>query len=159
MKNKFTKAEKSWILYDVANSAFTMLISTTIPIYFSSLSESAGISSTHSSGLWATVTAVAVLILAVLSPILGAIADYNGMKKKMFVFFLALGILGLFSLSVTTNWLAFLYLFVVAKLGYSACNVFYDSMITDVSTDDRMDTVSYTHLDVYKRQTLNYLPA
>ena len=78
---KLTKDEKSWILYDVANSAFTMLVSTTIPIFFHSLTEEAGIASVQSTALWGNVTSIAVLILAVLSPILGALADYSGMKK------------------------------------------------------------------------------
>ena len=139
MAEKLTKSEKSWILYDVANSAFTMLVSTTIPIFFHNLTEAAGISATQSTSLWGN---IAVLILAVLSPILGAVADYSGMKKKLFVLFLMLGLAGLFSLSVTTEWKAFLILFVVARVGYSACNVFYDSMLTDVTTDEKMDMVS-----------------
>ncbi|MGI5856985.1 MAG: MFS transporter [Candidatus Merdivicinus sp.] len=139
---KLTKDEKSWILYDVANSAFTMLVSTTIPIFFHSLTEEAGIASVQSTALWGNVTSIAVLILAVLSPILGALADYSGMKKKLFLLFLLLGLAGLFSLSVTTEWTAFLCLFVVARVGYSACNVFYDSMLTDVTTDGKMDMVS-----------------
>lgn len=139
---KLTKTEKSWILYDVANSAFTMLVSTTIPIFFHSLTEQAGISSVQSSALWGNVTSIAILILAILSPILGAIADYSGMKKKLFVLFLMIGLVGLFALSVTSQWAAFLCLFVVARVGYSACNVFYDSMLTDVTTDEKMDMVS-----------------
>ncbi|MEG1875691.1 MAG: MFS transporter, partial [Angelakisella sp.] len=140
--NKLTRQEKSWILYDVANSAFILLVSTTIPIFFRSLAEADGVSPEHASALWGTVTAVAVLILAVLSPILGAIADYRNMKKKMFLGFLLLGILGAVGLTITSDWMAFMYIFVVARVGYSAANVFYDSMLTDVTTDDRMDMVS-----------------
>ncbi|MBQ8144848.1 MAG: MFS transporter [Butyricicoccus sp.] len=142
MKTKLTRAEKSWILYDVGNSAFTMLVATTIPILFKGLTESAGIDTVYASGLWSTVTAVAVLILALLSPVLGALADYAGMKKKMFVGALIVGLLGLAGLSVTGSWIAYLVFFVVARLGYSACNVFYDAMLTDVTTDERMDSVS-----------------
>lgn len=142
MKTKLTRAEKSWILYDVGNSAFTMLVATTIPILFKGLTESAGIDTVFASGLWSTVTAVAVLILALLSPVLGALADYAGMKKKMFVGALIVGLLGLAGLSVTGSWIAYLVFFVVARLGYSACNVFYDAMLTDVTTDERMDSVS-----------------
>lgn len=142
MSNKLTRTEKSWIMYDVANSAFTLLVSTTIPIFFRSLAEGAGISPEHASALWGSVTAIAVLILAVLSPILGAFADYKGMKKKMFGIFLVLGILGAVGLTITSDWMAFLYIFVVARIGYSAANIFYDSMLTDVTTDDRMDMVS-----------------
>ena len=141
-KMKLTKTEKSWILYDVANSAFILLVSTTIPIFFRSLAEGAGVSPAHATGLWSAVTAAAVLILAVLSPILGAIADYQGMKKKLFSISLGLGLLGAVGLTVTSDWLAFMYIFVLARVGYSAANVFYDSMLTDVTTDERMDMVS-----------------
>lgn len=139
---KLTKAEKSWILYDVACSAFIMLVSTTIPIFFRSLAEADGVSPEQASALWGTVTAVAVLILAVISPILGAFADYKGMKKKMFAGFLVMGLLGAVGLTITSDWMAFLYIFVVARVGYSATNIFYDSMLTDVTTDERMDMLS-----------------
>ena len=81
--SNLSKPEKSWILYDVANSAFTMLISTTIPIFFRSLAEQQ-VSEATASGIWGLATSAAVLILAVLSPFLGALADYRGMKKRMF---------------------------------------------------------------------------
>ena len=139
---KLTREERSWILYDVANSAFTMLISTTIPLYFAQLVEEAGMDAATASGLWGLVTAAAVLILAVLSPILGAVADHRGMKRRLFVGFLALGLLGASGLAAVSHWLSFLWVFVAARLGYSACNVFYDSMLTDVTTDGRMDMVS-----------------
>ncbi len=142
MKTKLTRAEKSWILYDVGNSAFTMLVATTIPILFKGLTDAAGIDTVYASGLWSTVTAIAVLILAVLSPVLGALADYAGMKKKMFLGALVIGLAGLAGLAVTSSWIAYLAFFVVARLGYSACNVFYDAMLTDVTTDERMDRVS-----------------
>lgn len=142
MKDKLTKQEISWILYDVGNSAFTMLIATTIPIFFQSLAANAGISEADTTGIWASVTALSVLILAVFSPIFGAIADYKGMKKKIFLISLCISITALLILAATNHWLIFLTVFVIARLSYSACNVFYDSMITDVTSDERMDTVS-----------------
>lgn len=141
-RTRLTRTEISWILYDVANSAFIMLVSTTIPIYFATLVEEAGMDTTTASGLWGLVTAAAVLILAVLSPILGAVADYRGMKKRLFIGFLIMGLAGAVSLALAPDWLWFLFIFVAARLGYSACNVFYDSMLTDVTTDERMDMVS-----------------
>lgn len=141
-RTRLTHTEISWILYDVANSAFIMLVSTTIPIYFATLVEEAGMDTTTASGLWGLVTAAAVLILAVLSPILGAVADYKGMKKRLFIGFLVMGLAGAVSLALAPDWLWFLFIFVAARLGYSACNVFYDSMLTDVTTDERMDMVS-----------------
>lgn len=137
----FSKQEKSWILYDVANSAFTMLIATTIPIFFRSLAEQE-VSASQASGMWGITTSAAVLILAVLSPFLGALADYNGMKKKMFSVFLVLGVAGLLLLSFSGNWIVYMLLFVLTRIGYSACNIFYDSMLIDVTDDSRMDRIS-----------------
>lgn len=137
----FSKQEKSWILYDVANSAFTMLISTTIPIFFRSLAEQ-DISAASATGIWGLSTSLAVLILAVMSPFLRALADYRGMKKKMFSVFLVVGVAGLLLLSFSGNWLGYLMLVILSRIGYSACNIFYDSMLVDVTSDDRMDRVS-----------------
>ncbi|SDN27432.1 MFS transporter [Acetanaerobacterium elongatum] len=139
---KLSKAEKSWVLYDVANSAFTMIISTTIPIYFRSLVENSGADPSTATGIWGIVTSIAIAIMAILSPILGAIADYKGMKKKMFILFLVIGLIGGLSLSVTSDWVAYLLVFVLARVGYTACNVFYDSMLTDVTNDERIDYIS-----------------
>ena len=84
MRRKMTRPERSWVLYDVGNSAFILLVTTTIPILFRGLAEAEGIDTVYASGLWAAVTAAAVLFLAALSPVLGALADYSGMKKKLF---------------------------------------------------------------------------
>lgn len=139
---KLTKQEKSWILYDVANSAFILLLSTTIPMYFRSLAQADGIAAAEITSIFSLSTSIAVLIVAALAPFLGAIADHQGMKKRLFVGFLFLSIVGGLSLTVITQWQAFLYLLVMARIGYSMCNVFYDSMLTDVTTDERMDAVS-----------------
>jgi MFS transporter, UMF1 family len=138
---KLTKTERSWVLYDVANSAFILIITATIPIYFRDV-LAIGLDK-HVVSQWMYIaTSASVLVLVVLSPILGAIADYQGMKKKLFVGFLLLGILMGLSFTVVQSWQAFLLLFVLARIGYSACNVFYDSMLVDVANDDRMDALS-----------------
>lgn len=137
-----TKAEKSWILYDVANSAFIMIVTATIPIYFRGLAESAGVSSTTASSLWGSATSISILVLAVLSPILGAIADYENMKKKIFTVFFVLAIGGGFLFTFAPGWLSFLVFFIIARIGYAACNIFYDAMLVDVTTDERMDRLS-----------------
>ncbi len=77
-----------------------------------------------------------------MSPFLGAIADYKDMKKKMLLISLIIGIVGIVVFTLTENWLVFAAVFIVARLAYSAANVFYDSMLTDVTTDDRMDQLS-----------------
>ena len=81
-KQRLTKNEKSWILYDVANSAFIMILTATIPIYFRGLATASGVDAAHATSIWATSTSVAILVLALLAPILGALADYQNMKKK-----------------------------------------------------------------------------
>lgn len=141
-KQKMTKEEKSWILYDVANSAFIMTLTATIPIYFRALATEAGISATHSTSIWGTCTSIAILILALLSPILGALADYQNMKKRIFMIFLAIGIGGGIAFTIAPNWITFLLFFIVSRIGYTACNVFYDAMLVDVTTDERMDQIS-----------------
>lgn len=75
-------------------------------------------------------------------PFLGALADYKGMKKKMFSLFLVVGVIGLLLLSFSGNWISYMILFVITRIGYSACNIFYDSMLVDVTADDRMDRIS-----------------
>jgi len=139
---KLNKTELSWILYDVANSAFILIVTATIPIYFRALATQANVADHVISAWFGGATSTAVIILAILSPILGAIADYKGMKKKMFVGFLAVGILGALTMTIMTDWMAFLFLFVLARIGYSACNIFYDSMLVDVAEDERMDMLS-----------------
>lgn len=139
---KYTKAEKSWILYDVANSAFILMVTATVPIYFRSIASAAGVADNVITAWFSGATSVAILSLALISPVLGAIADYEGMKKKLFAIFLLVGLLGGLSLAITTQWQAFVFMFILARIGYSACNVFYDSMLIDVTTDERMDMVS-----------------
>ncbi len=139
---KLTRTEKSWVTYDAGNSAFTMLVSSIIPIYFNSLTASGGISATQSAAYWGLITSISTLVLAFLSPILGPIADFKGMKIKLFGGSLAIGLIAGLSLGIVNGWVAFATMFVIAKIGYNSTLVFYDGMLTDVSTDERMDTVS-----------------
>lgn len=140
--SRLTRSEKSWILYDVANSAFIMIVTATIPIYFRGLAEGAGVASSTATSLWGSATSISILILAILSPILGAIADYEGMKKKIFTAFFVLAIAGGLLFTFAPGWISFLVFFILSRIGYAACNVFYDAMLVDVTTNDRMDRVS-----------------
>ncbi len=139
---KLTKEEKSWILYDVANSAFILIITATLPIYFRSLASGAGVADNVITAWWGYATSISLFLLALASPVLGAIADYKGYKKKLFLGFLGLAILAALSFTIVNTWQAFLFLYVLSRIGYSACNIFYDGMLVDVTTDDRMDMVS-----------------
>ena len=139
---KLTNLEKAWILYDVGNSAFIMLVSTIIPIFFKNIAAAQGVSAADSTAFWGYASSVATLIVAFLGPILGTVADGRGRKRPLFTGFLLLGVLALALLGFMPTWMLFLSVFVVAKVGYSGSIVFYDSMLTDVADNDRMDAVS-----------------
>lgn len=81
--SKFTKLEKQWILYDVGNSAFTMLVSTIIPIYFKNVANLSGISPADSTAYWGYAVSLSTIIVAILGPILGTVADTKGYKKPL----------------------------------------------------------------------------
>ena len=142
MKLQLTKLEKSWILYDVANSAFILLISTLLPIYFNALAKGAGISESDYLAYWAYAGSIATLLVAIIGPICGTLADQRGFKKPLFVLSMAVGIAGCVMLGVAWSWLSFLVIFVIAKVGCSSSIVFYDSMLPEISDHKRMDRVS-----------------
>lgn len=139
---KLTKLEKYWILYDVGNSAFIMLVSTIIPIYFNYLAGNAGISEVDYLAYWGYAASVATVIVALIGPILGSVADTKNYRKPLFVISMMVGVIGCAALSVPTSWMVFLAVFVIAKVGYNASLIFYDSMLVDVTTGERMDMVS-----------------
>lgn len=140
--SKFTKLEKNWILYDVGNSAFTMLVSTIIPIYFKNVATTAGISAADSTAYWGYALSISTVIIAILGPILGSLADTKGYKKPLFSLFMMLGALGCAALSLPVPWIVFLAIFVIAKVGFSGSLIFYDAMLNDVTIDSRMDEIS-----------------
>ena len=142
MKFKLTSLEKKWVLYDVGNSAFTMMVSTIFPIYFNYLAGNAGISDVDYLAYWGYATSVCTLLVAVLGPTLGAVADTKNFKKIVFSTAMGVGVLGCIVLGCLSSWIWFLGIFVLAKTGYSASLVFYDAMLTDVTEPDRMDAVS-----------------
>ncbi len=142
MTSKTTSLEKKWIMYDIGNSAFTLLVSTIMPIYFNFLADNAHISETNYLAFWGYATSLATIITAILGPILGTASDFKGWKKKLFMIALLIGALGCILLGFTSSWLWFLCLFVIAKSAYSLSLVFYDSMLTDITTPERMDNVS-----------------
>lgn len=141
-KLKLTPAERSWILYDVGNSAFTLLVATIIPIYFNFLAEQAGLSNVQYLAYWGYAASAATLLVAVLGPVFGALADTQGYKKPIFLLFLGVGLLGCVGLGFVRHWLWFLGIFVIARVGYSGSLIFYDSMLSDITEVDRMDHVS-----------------
>ena len=141
-KLKLPPAERSWVLYDVGNSAFTLLIATIIPIYFNFLAEEAGLSNVQYLAYWGYAASAATLLVAVLGPVFGTLADTQGYKKPIFLLFLGVGLIGCIALGFAAHWIWFLLIFVVARVGYSGSLIFYDSMLSDITDADRMDHVS-----------------
>ena len=139
---KLTRLEKQWILYDVGNSAFTLLVTTIVPIYFNYLAGNAGISQVDYLAFWGYAASIVTLLVAVSGPIFGTLADNKGFKKPIFVASILIGAVGCLALGLAKQWLIFLIIFIIAKFGYSTSLIFYDSMLTDVTTEDKMDTVS-----------------
>ena len=142
MKFKLNSMEKKWILYDVGNSAFTLLVSTIMPIYFNYLADQAGISEVNYLAYWGYAVSIATIIVAVLGPIVGTASDTKGRRKKIFLAALLIGAIGCVFLGFSQSWIWFLLLFVIAKSAYSLSLVVYDSMLPDVTSEDRADEVS-----------------
>ena len=137
------KLEWSWILYDVGNSAFTLLISAIMPIYFNSyLAANAGIGETTAGSYWGFATAIVTICVAVLSPIFGTLSDFKGYKRPIFLFFAVMGVIGCAALGIPMPWLVFLIVFVITKIFYSGSLVFYDAMLVDMASPTRTDIVS-----------------
>ncbi len=139
---KLTKLEKSWILYDIANSAFILLVSTLLPIYFDYLAGKANLSQSDYLSYWGYAGSVATILVAVIGPVCGTLADQRGFKKPLFIISMVLGVAGCAMLGVAWSWLSFLVIFVIAKVGYSSSIVFYDSMLPEVTDHNQMDRVS-----------------
>jgi len=143
MKNKMklTALERSWILYDIGNSAFTLLVSTLIPIYFNSLAGAAGVNEDMYLSYWGYAGSISTILVAIIAPICGTLSDRK-FKKPIFLLTVLLGCIACACLGVTTHWLFFLGIFILAKVGFHSSIVFYDSMLPEITTEQRMDNIS-----------------
>jgi len=142
---KYNKEEKSWMMYDWASSAYSIIITTAIfPIYFKSVADNAGVNQADSTAYLGYTISISTFILALLGPILGTLADYKGMKGKFFRFFFFMGTLSTAALLFvpSDNWLLLLIVYTLTSLGARGANVFYDAYIVDVTENDRMDDIS-----------------
>ena len=127
-----TEQEFAWVLYDVGNSAFTMLSCSLIPIWFKSLAIGTApgqINSHQATAYYSIAVAVVTVIVAILGPIFGVLADHKDKKKVLFTTAATLGIFGCILNGFITGWLLFLILFVFTKICYSASLTIYDSML------------------------------
>ena len=140
-KMKLTKLEKSWILYDVGNSALTLLVSTLIPIYFNSLAGAAGVDEDLYLSYWGYAGSISTILVAIIASICGTLSDRK-FKKPIFLLTVVLGCVACAALGITTHWLFFLGIFILAKVGFHSSLVFYDSMLPEITTSERMDNIS-----------------
>ncbi len=136
-RHKVTHAERTWIMYDVGNSALVLLATSVIPIYFSSLSPDG-----DTVVAWSYAETVASLIIALLMPVLGSIADMEGMKKKFIAGCVGTGVVATVALGIPTNAMAFLVIYVISSVALNSSMVFYDALLIDTTTDERMDEIS-----------------
>ena len=139
----FTKKEKNWILYDVANSAYTLLATALLAFYFDFLSPSESLTT-----VWGSVNVIVTVIAVILCPIMGTYADFS-QKRKIFMTFAGVGISGCLVLSIFSAFkgfaiagVLFMVIYIITEVGYTSANVFYDSMLSDVTTDEKMHNVS-----------------
>lgn len=142
---KITKQELSWAMYDWGNSAYSLTISSAVlPIYFKMVAENGGMSSTSSTAMWGYTISIATLIVALLAPIIGSLADFKGNKKKIFSFFFGLGVLSTAGLVLApaNQPILLLGIYVLTVIGFSCANNVYDALLVDVTSEERMDGIS-----------------
>jgi len=138
-----TKEEISWVMFDWADSAYTMTVLTVVfAMYFAYSATAAG--AQNASAMQAFGNSAITLIAGLMSPILGTLSGYHGMKKKLFNFFTFLGIAGAVAMAVVPYdaWWLLLIVFVIGTIGFNACNKIYDAFLADVSPKSHMDRVS-----------------
>ena len=135
---------RAWALYDWANSAFvTTIVTAVFPIFYVSVAA-ADLPEVEATQRFAFTTSVALALVALLTPVLGAVADYLGAKKRLLGTFLALGVVASVTLFFISQgaWLFASLVFVLGNVGFSSANVFYNSLLPHIAREDEIDRVS-----------------
>lgn len=145
LKKQFSESEWGWISYDWANSSFSLIVVTAVlPLWLATVGKNVGITTAQTTSYWSFANSFATLLVAVSAPILGALADFRGWKKKAWTMSTVIGVVATFMLGFIPNnefW-ALLGLFVLANVSYSIANIYYDAFLTDVASAERMAKVS-----------------
>jgi UMF1 family MFS transporter len=135
---------RAWAMYDWANSAFmTTIIAAVFPVYYAEVA-SAGVDSNVATFRFSVATTIALAIVAVIAPVLGAIADFAAMKKRLLVVFQAIGVLATAAMYFVYrgDWQLALGLFVLGNIGVSGAFTFYDSLLPHIARPGELDRVS-----------------
>ena len=139
-KFDLTRDEKSWIMYDWANSVYaTIMMAAVFPIYFTNVANNAGQSGDY---WWGIGTAAAMIVVAIAAPIAGALSDFMGYRKKLFSIFMVIGIGFTLASAISDNWAFLLFGYALSHIGFSGSCLIYDSFLPDVTTPERMDKIS-----------------
>ena len=140
MLKSFTKEEKSWIMYDWANSAFaTIMLAAVFPAFFVSFAGGEG---TPGSMWWGIGVATSRFVLGLCAPFIGALISFKSFKKRLMTAFIVLGVIANLTIAFLGTWQLLLIGYILANMLWSASNFIYDSYLPDVTTEDRMDKVS-----------------
>ena len=141
MNTKLTSLEKQWILYDVGNSAFILFATSVIPIVFNQLAENS-LSADQYFSYWGYAVTISTVVVGLLGPIIGALADRTGKRKSFFSISVFIGTISCALMPFFHHWFTFLLIFILAKIAYNTSLVFYDSMLLDITTPEKFDEVS-----------------
>ena len=141
---KATRRERwSWYMYDFGNSAYAAVVLLAV---YSAYFEGIVAEGRNGSLLWGIAVGIAMLVVAITSPFLGAIADYSGSKKKFLLFYTGMSIIFTASLFFVTAGRVFIGMafFILAEIGYRSAQVFYNSLLPEIASDEEMGRVSGT---------------